>query len=235
MGHCEVGKLPGNYVRLDLEGVSRHHASLTRTDSHITVADLNSTNGTYVNGRRLDGVSALHDGDRLRIGAVELRLSWPQGPRRIGNFDFRDVHGSVNAGSGQQYVAGRDQFVSGRDMYGDDNRVIVTSGYDNTDEAFQGQGIGRFLTIIGYLIALAGAGLFVFTLLSLMASAGPPVDDSNPFAERKLFGVPTFALGFAGAGIGSVVAAIGSGMSKVARKRQEEIEYRNRVRRPRRP
>ncbi|MER5917296.1 hypothetical protein ABT124_44960 [Streptomyces sp. NPDC001982] len=38
-------------------------------------------------------------------------MSWPQGPRRTASYDFHDVHGPVNAGNGQQYVADRDQTV----------------------------------------------------------------------------------------------------------------------------
>ncbi|GGJ42005.1 FHA domain-containing protein [Streptomyces brasiliensis] len=234
-GYCEIGKLPSSRVRLDEDGVSRRHASLTRAGNRIVVDDLGSTNGTYVNGRRLHSALTLHDGDRLRIGVVELRVSWPQGPRRTASYGFHDVHGPVNAGSGQQYVAGRDQFLAGRDSYGDDRRVFVNSHYDETDEIFQGRGFGRFLAILGYLIAITGFVLFGYVIVSLMVHGPDLGPEDNPFADKKLFGAPVLAVGFGAFLFGAALGAIGTGMSRAARKRAEEIEYLNRIRRPRQP
>ena len=41
----------------------------------LTVEDLNSTNGTFVNGRRVVSATLVH-GDRLRVGSVELTIAW---------------------------------------------------------------------------------------------------------------------------------------------------------------
>jgi pSer/pThr/pTyr-binding forkhead associated (FHA) protein len=53
--------------------VSRHHAEVTRTGDAVTVKDLGSTNGTYVNGVKLDGERTLSPGDYVQFGAVKLR------------------------------------------------------------------------------------------------------------------------------------------------------------------
>ncbi|REE62698.1 FHA domain-containing protein [Streptomyces sp. 3212.3] len=234
-GYCEIGKLPSSRVRLDQDGVSRRHASLTRAGNHIVVDDLGSTNGTYVNGRRLHSALTLRDGDRLRIGVVELRVSWPLGPRGTASYGFHDVHGPVNAGHGQQYVAGRDQFVAGRDIYGDDHRMFVNSHYDETDEIFQGRGFGRSLAILGSLIAIIGFALFGYAVVNFIIHVPDFGPGDNPFADKKLFGVPALALGFGAFAFGGVLAGIGASMSKASRKRMEEIEHLNRIRRPRQP
>jgi pSer/pThr/pTyr-binding forkhead associated (FHA) protein len=53
--------------------VSRLHCRLTATPSgQLEVEDLNSTNGTFVNGRRVLKRTPLSDGDHLRVGRVEL-------------------------------------------------------------------------------------------------------------------------------------------------------------------
>src|SRR5919204_1658957 len=57
----------------DLEA-SRRHASLTPEEEALTVEDLGSTNGTYVNGVAISGPRALVDGDRLRIGKTVLKV-----------------------------------------------------------------------------------------------------------------------------------------------------------------
>jgi pSer/pThr/pTyr-binding forkhead associated (FHA) protein len=53
--------------------VSRKHAEIRLRLGRYTLYDLQSTNGTYVNGRRVAEV-VLADGDRLSIGGVELEF-----------------------------------------------------------------------------------------------------------------------------------------------------------------
>jgi len=66
-------------VMLPDSKVSRKHAQLVSEDGVITVEDLGSTNGTLVNGDRLDAGSKreLNKGDTVSFGGVELKLSLP--------------------------------------------------------------------------------------------------------------------------------------------------------------
>ena len=67
-----VGRQAGNDVVLDDVTVSRHHALFTTTASgRVTVRDLNSLNGTYVNGSRVEEV-ALRTFDEVQIGKFKL-------------------------------------------------------------------------------------------------------------------------------------------------------------------
>jgi pSer/pThr/pTyr-binding forkhead associated (FHA) protein len=68
-----VGRAPRADFVLDAALVSRVHCRLTATDDHVEVVDLSSTNGTFVNGRRVKKAS-LAAGDRLRLGRVELTV-----------------------------------------------------------------------------------------------------------------------------------------------------------------
>lgn len=54
---------------------SGRHASLTRHAGFLYVEDAESTNGTYVNGRKTVGATALRSGDRLRVGSTTFRYS----------------------------------------------------------------------------------------------------------------------------------------------------------------
>ncbi|HYT65739.1 MAG TPA: FHA domain-containing protein [Vicinamibacterales bacterium] len=56
---------------LDAALVSRIHCRLTAGATELEVVDLESTNGTYVNGERTDRAT-LRTGDRLGVGRVEL-------------------------------------------------------------------------------------------------------------------------------------------------------------------
>jgi pSer/pThr/pTyr-binding forkhead associated (FHA) protein len=66
-----IGRAPGADFILDASLVSRLHCRLTAGVADLEVTDLNSTNGTFVNGRRV-GRATLQPGDRLGVGRVEL-------------------------------------------------------------------------------------------------------------------------------------------------------------------
>ena len=63
--------------------VSRGHAHIYLAEDHsVQVADLNSTNGTFVNGRAIRSLTPLTDRDMLRIGSIDMRLDSPQADNR---------------------------------------------------------------------------------------------------------------------------------------------------------
>jgi pSer/pThr/pTyr-binding forkhead associated (FHA) protein len=67
-----VGRHEASDLLLDDVSVSRHHAVFTRTASgRITLRDLNSLNGTYVNGKRVEETT-LHSADEVQIGKFKL-------------------------------------------------------------------------------------------------------------------------------------------------------------------
>ena len=66
-----VGRADDNSVCVpDDHFASGHHARLERRDGIVHVIDLSSTNGTYVNGKRIDAPTMLRVGDRIQFGAV---------------------------------------------------------------------------------------------------------------------------------------------------------------------
>ena len=69
-----IGRAPGADFVVDASLVSRLHCQLTAGASELEVADLESTNGTYVNGRRIHRAT-LQPGDRLGVGKIELVIS----------------------------------------------------------------------------------------------------------------------------------------------------------------
>lgn len=69
-----IGRSTGAEFQVDAALVSRLHCQLSAGASELEVVDLDSTNGTYVNGVRVDR-ARLNDGDRLGVGRVELVVS----------------------------------------------------------------------------------------------------------------------------------------------------------------
>ncbi|MCI0411599.1 sigma 54-interacting transcriptional regulator [bacterium] len=68
-----VGSLPDNDLCLPYKGVSRNHFSLTQQKSGWVLKDLGSTNGTRLNGKKVNE-SEIHPGDLIHAGIVELSL-----------------------------------------------------------------------------------------------------------------------------------------------------------------
>jgi len=69
-----IGRAPDCDVIIDRQEVSRHHAELLRIDAtSYELRDLGSTNGTSVNGVRIE-TAMVGDGDEIRLGALPFRL-----------------------------------------------------------------------------------------------------------------------------------------------------------------
>ena len=66
-----IGRTPENQIRLNKPAVSRRHAQIAQSDSGYVLRDLNSENGTYVNGERVKE-KPLANGDRVQIGTVRF-------------------------------------------------------------------------------------------------------------------------------------------------------------------
>jgi pSer/pThr/pTyr-binding forkhead associated (FHA) protein len=68
-----VGRASRADFIVDAALVSRLHCRITAAADMLEVVDLKSTNGTFVNGKRVQRAQ-LSDGDTLRVGRVELRI-----------------------------------------------------------------------------------------------------------------------------------------------------------------
>ncbi len=76
-----IGRLPDNDVRIDNPAVSGHHSLIINILNDSFLEDLNSTNGTYVNGKLIKK-HALQHGDVITIGHHQLRFSDQEAPQQ---------------------------------------------------------------------------------------------------------------------------------------------------------
>ena len=74
-GELTIGRAAGCQIPLDDSYVSQLHARVFRRDGDLLVEDLGSTNGTYLNRKKVDGPVPLRRGDRLQIGRKVLELT----------------------------------------------------------------------------------------------------------------------------------------------------------------
>jgi hypothetical protein len=70
-----MGRSPNNEIVINDPEISRRHAQILQQAAGFAVEDLGSTNGTFVNGQRCVGVTAVRDGDIIELGdTVRLRF-----------------------------------------------------------------------------------------------------------------------------------------------------------------
>ena len=77
-----VGRSEHNDLSIDSRFISRHHLLLVRSGSSTFLMDLNSTNGTYVNSRRVSN-HVLIDDDIISIGHHRIKFSDPHATQRV--------------------------------------------------------------------------------------------------------------------------------------------------------
>ena len=73
-----IGRVDDNTFPIPEASVSSHHCEVLLRGAEIVLRDLNSTNGTFINGQQLTGEAVLKAGQIIRLGQVEMRLENPE-------------------------------------------------------------------------------------------------------------------------------------------------------------
>jgi hypothetical protein len=74
---CSIGTETSNALVLSDATVSRRHALIRRLSGSFQLVDLGSTNGTFINDRRMTGSANLSDGDRIGLGSAKFLFLEP--------------------------------------------------------------------------------------------------------------------------------------------------------------
>ncbi len=78
-----LGRAPEGGLPVDSERASRRHARVEPFNGGYRVVDLDSKNGTYVNGEPIRGPHELASGDWIMLGGESLRFVWGQATRVV--------------------------------------------------------------------------------------------------------------------------------------------------------
>lgn len=78
-----IGRVQGNDLTLVKGNVSKQHARISYRDGTFIVSDLNSTNGTYVNRRKIQEPTKVGEGDRVYVGDFILRIEAVEHPASV--------------------------------------------------------------------------------------------------------------------------------------------------------
>jgi hypothetical protein len=89
-----LGRAHGNTIRIPSAEVSRRHCRLTLADGLVTLEDLDSVNGTFLNGRKIDTIEYVQPGDQIEVGPVRFTVEYeltPEAMARLGGNDLDEM------------------------------------------------------------------------------------------------------------------------------------------------
>src|SRR4051812_114345 len=76
-----LGRGKGSHIRIPSAEVSRKHCQLRLADGLVTVEDLDSVNGTLLNGQMVRGIELVRPGDHLVVGPVTFIVEYELTPK----------------------------------------------------------------------------------------------------------------------------------------------------------
>lgn len=98
-----IGRASDCTLRAGSEAISRHHCAILRGEDGLTVRDLGSRNGTYVNGEKIEAETTLTSGDQVRVGTLEFRIDLGQDINRHKKPKVKDVAEAVSRSTGTDH------------------------------------------------------------------------------------------------------------------------------------
>jgi pSer/pThr/pTyr-binding forkhead associated (FHA) protein len=103
-GSYLLGRDPACHVVIDRPLISRRHARITVDAERVSIEDLGSMNGVFVNGARVSGTRPIYDGDWITIGSEELELAIGDSGRNKAQVETRADPEALRPSSEQELV-----------------------------------------------------------------------------------------------------------------------------------
>jgi pSer/pThr/pTyr-binding forkhead associated (FHA) protein len=215
-GRCVLGRAEGSQLRVDDPHISRTHAALDSRQDGRVVEDLGSTGGTFVNGRRVDGVQYVRHGDMLRFGAVEARYE-----ETPDHGDQTMVGGAAvpaervdSAPAGTRFEVGPQGASTINNVGGSQYNHVVHQRESFLREIAATRTRARRLVQFGLVLFLVGLGVAMVGAFRYAGAVGntvnsfPSLGDQSAQPDASAFGGFDFS-GFQVAMVGGAIANLG--------------------------
>jgi hypothetical protein len=243
-----VGRAAGSDVHLHQPDVSRRHAELVATDGGVSVRDLGSTMGTYVDGDPVHGTRRLHDGDLVQFAGVSTRFSsllphpverrgpdqqpGPQvqpGPYgRPGPYDDDTDAGARydidRQEAGTIHNVGRDQYVSYVHQIEERRAGFLQQIAATRSKARVLVWLGLAMQVGGFALFAGFVLRFITTVFDLIGTDSTEIPDVPDLTGPELLGLPMFVWGFVIAGVGGVLMVVGLILHVTATARARRVD-----------
>jgi pSer/pThr/pTyr-binding forkhead associated (FHA) protein len=157
-----IGRVEDNTFHIADPSVSSHHCEVQLRGSDIVIRDLNSTNGTFINGNKIEE-SVLNPGQVLRLGQVELKLELEGGATST----VPPAPGStpLPAAPAKKQVDATMLIPRGVSLDQLEKGGTRPTGFDtNASFSKKTNKVNKYFIIIGIVVAVVIIGLLVYAL-----------------------------------------------------------------------
>jgi pSer/pThr/pTyr-binding forkhead associated (FHA) protein len=165
-----VGRVEDNAFQIPEASVSSHHCEIILRGSEVVVNDLNSTNGTFINGNQLSGEGVLKPGQTLKLGQIEMRLedgSASSAPAPV-QASATAPAAAIFPVTPKRMMDHTSPIPTGVSL-GDLEKGPMSAGFDTASKAFskkKNKGNRVFIIVVGIIVAVLAGGI-VYIALSL--------------------------------------------------------------------
>jgi pSer/pThr/pTyr-binding forkhead associated (FHA) protein len=155
-----VGRLDDNAFQISEASVSSHHAEILLRGSDVVIKDLESTNGTFINGEQIKGEATLKAGQILRFGKIELRLETVE---------------SAAAASAKKSSENTMVMQRGVSLTELEQGARTSGGFDTAGKGFSKKSnkINKLFLIGGIVVGVIILGIVLYSIISAGKSTTP--------------------------------------------------------------
>lgn len=230
-----IGRDPLSAVCIEDASISRHHADLIRHGLSWSIVDARSTNGTFVNDRRVNE-AVLQVRDRIRLGQIEFVV----GQSGLGLRDDQAQTVSLEAVRPPAGPAPADMRIikphAGTMHIAEQQHVYYVQQLQQREnflrEVAATKTKARWLAWTGFALFVVGFGTFAAADLSFIKSiidatrsGGQPDPGISPFG-KEIGGIPFGIIGWAAAALGVILLIVGIVLHVIATSRRRQA-YRD--------
>lgn len=163
-----VGRVEDNTFQIADPSVSSHHCEILLVHEDVIVKDLNSTNGSFINGQKITE-SVLKPGQILRLGQVELRVDdgSPLPPPSAASAQTAPAPAPVPSGGAKPRQ--EQTMVVQRGVSLDQLAEPRSAGFDTATSGFtkKTNSVNRYFVIGGIVLGLVILGLLIYVFATI--------------------------------------------------------------------
>ncbi len=161
-----VGRVEDNAFQIADPSVSSHHCEVLLKGADVVIRDLNSTNGSFINGEKITE-SVLQPGQRLRLGQIELRID--DGSPMPAASPSQPASAPAPAPASSSKPRQEQTMVVQRGVSLDQLAEPRNTGFDTANTAFtkKSNNVNRWFLVGGILVGLIILGVLIYVAATL--------------------------------------------------------------------
>ena len=164
-----IGRVDDNTFPIAEPSVSSHHCEILLRGADVIVHDLNSTNGTFINGNQITGEAVLKPGQTLKLGQIELKLEVEGAPATADAPSAAAPAGTAAPAAAPTPKKGQDNTVVMTRGVSLNDLEQGTKGFDTSGKGFtkKDNKANKVFLVAAIIVGVIILGIVVYTLMSV--------------------------------------------------------------------